>query len=101
MSWFKTPSEYRRYADGRVEIIERRSLLKISLAALGALAVAAGTAAVVMTSSPMGGTGGEDLSRHPELTQQVVARILEEQDHDALYRILGHYDSLDPLERAE
>ncbi|MEQ8768818.1 MAG: hypothetical protein RL885_33235, partial [Planctomycetota bacterium] len=31
----------------------------------------------------------------------VVARILEEQDHDALYRILGHYDSLDPLERAE
>ncbi|MEQ8763026.1 MAG: hypothetical protein RL885_03805 [Planctomycetota bacterium] len=101
MSWFSTPSEYKRYADGRVEIVHRRSVLKIGLAALGALAVAGGTAAVVMTTSPMGGTSGEDLSRHPELTQQVVARILEEQDHDALYRILGHYDSLDPVERTQ
>ncbi|MEQ8762592.1 MAG: hypothetical protein RL885_01610 [Planctomycetota bacterium] len=69
----------------------------------GLLGVAAGTAAVVKTKSPMAQSpqNQEDLNRAPGLTQEIATKILVEQDRDAVYRILGHYDRLDPIERSE
>ncbi len=99
MSWFSVPREYRRFADGRVEIIERRSFLRIGLAVLGVVAVGVGSAAVVMTKAPMGGETAGELNRHPELTKDIAVRILREQDRDAVYRILTRYEVLDVVER--
>ncbi len=99
MSWFSKPVEYRRYDDGTVEIIERRSFLRIGAAVLVGLGLVSAGAYTFRTPPEMGpgSSGGNDRSLY--LTQQAMVRIVDEADVEAVYRILPHYAQLTAGER--
>ncbi|MEQ8766706.1 MAG: hypothetical protein RL885_22525 [Planctomycetota bacterium] len=97
MAWFKKPVAYRSYSDGTYEIIERRSLLPIYAVALAVAATLTGGPFILKSPPPIG--PGSDTGRDPNVTSQIMVRIIQTRDTEAVYRILPHYANLDRIER--
>ncbi|MEQ8763229.1 MAG: hypothetical protein RL885_04840 [Planctomycetota bacterium] len=103
MSWFKKPVAYRSYSDGTYEIIERRSFLRISTAALAVVGIGGGLAAGLVHQGILGSGSAKpttgSLNRPPAITHEAAMQIIQSQDRAAVYQILGRYHSLDVVER--
>jgi len=91
MSW-----EYRRFADGRVEILKRRSFLKLAAISTGILGLIAGGGYFVGKPYFQGAA-----PRSAAEDDAAMDQILTNRDVAALYRIVPHYHRLDRGERMD
>lgn len=86
MSW-----EYRRWADGRVEIVRRRSFLKLSLWSAASLlaVVAMGTFTFLKPRTAL------EKPSSSYAQQQAMVEVLRRGDVKAVYEVLPAYSALD------
>lgn len=91
MTW-----EYRRWADGRVEIIRRRSFLKLGLWSAASLLAVAGLGYVGYRSLDLESSGATPAAQSKASKQLVLTG-----DREAAWHVVARYHQLDARGRLE